>query len=401
MRVVQVAATIGPGTGVGGVAHHLEAAFTRAGVETSRHTLREAAPGWLLGLPTTGPLAKPVHALRVLWFSYGGAVTLRRRLAADPGLVALVHNDVVAGDVYVNHGILAVAMRARGRRRWWLNPLHAATFLRDRSRYRGTAHRAVVSLTSDEAAGLAATYGRVAPRSEVIGNGVDTTTYQPPSPAERAAARTWLGVPEDVDCALFVGHEPERKGLGLLLEAAATRPGLHVLVVGGDDDVVARLDTDWRGRLGDRLHLAGRLPDARVALHAADVLVLPSAYEANALVVLEALAAGVPVVATRVGAAPDLLRDGVTGALVERTAESVAAGLARVLDLRPDLRDAASAAARATALQHTWDQVARRYLALLSDVAGRIRATVPTGADGPRPPAAGRPGPRRPGTEVS
>ncbi|MEU2201899.1 glycosyltransferase family 4 protein [Isoptericola sp. NPDC019482] len=366
MRIVQVAPEIAPGTGVGAVAHHLEAAFTRAGVATERHTLAEAHGAWLP--PARGPFAKPVHALRVGWFTVVGALTLRRRLAADPDLVSLVHNDVYAGHVYVNHGILAMAMRARGRRRWWLNPLHAATYLRDRTRYRGRLHRAVVSLTTREADGLVETYGRLGAPCVVIGNGVDTEAFRPTTAHGRVTARARLGVPDDVDCALFVGHEPARKGLDLLLEAAAQRPELHVLVVGGTAEVLALVTDRWQARLGGRLHLAGRQPDAREALRAADVLVLPSSYEADALVVLEAMSAGVPVVATRVGAAPDLIDDGINGALVERTAADVAKGLAQVLGKDAAARAAGSAAARATALERTWDRVASRYLKLLTEI---------------------------------
>ena len=74
-------------------------------------------------------------------------------------------------------------------------------------------------------------------------------------------------------------------------------PQVHLLVVGGTAEMIdgARASA---ARLGvtDRVTFAGLLPDAVPALWAADVLVLPSAYEANALVVLEALACGIPVV---------------------------------------------------------------------------------------------------------
>ena len=101
---------------------------------------------------------------------------------------------------------------------------------------------------------------------------------------------------------------------------------------------------------------------------AADTLVLPSAYEANALVLLEALACGLPVVATRVGFAPELVRDGDNGFLVDRTAAAVGDRLDAVDHLDPADRARMSAEARATALRYAWPEIARRYLELVESL---------------------------------
>jgi len=376
LRILQIAPEIAPGSGVGGVAHHLEEAFERAGVPTERFTLADARGTWL---PEPGPglRGRLVLLARVVWFSTVGTALAHRRLARArraPGarVVSICHNDVLAGDVYVNHGILRVAMRARGGYVWRMvrNPLHLFTAARDAVRYRGRTHRVVVNLTSAEREALRATYPHLRAPAVVIGNGVDVTRFAPPSPAERAAARAAAGVPDGAAHVVFVGHEFDRKGLDLVLEAAADLPDVHVSVVGGTPDMLA----DVRARVArlettDRVHLAGRVPDPRPWLHAADALALPSAYEANALVVLEALACGVPVVATPVGYAPDVLDDGRTGWLVDRTVDGVRKGLAAVVALDDRARLDAARAARATAERHGWDAVARRYLALAAELA--------------------------------
>ena len=84
--------------------------------------------------------------------------------------------------------------------------------------------------------------------------------------------------------------------------------------------------------------------------HAADVLAMPSAYESYGLVVLEALACGVPVVATATGCVPDVVADGVNGAVVAGTPEDLAAGLSECSRCPPRL----ARAARATAVEHSW-----------------------------------------------
>ena len=113
--------------------------------------------------------------------------------------------------------------------------------------------------------------------------------------------------------------------------------------------------------VGERVHFAGTHGNPVPFLWASDLLVLPSSYEANALVVLEALACGLPVVSTRVGFAPDLIVDGENGFLVERDAAAIGDRLAE-LDGQP--LNAWRERARGTAEQHSWREVAARYLAL-------------------------------------
>lgn len=95
----------------------------------------------------------------------------------------------------------------------------------------------------------------------------------------------------------------------------------------------------------------------------------PSQYEAYPLVVLEALAHGLPVVATPIGPVPDLLEDGVNGFIVTADAREIRD---RVVELAGMPRDRLRSAARATAEQHGWDRIARRYLTLLEGLGARF-----------------------------
>jgi UDP-glucose:(heptosyl)LPS alpha-1,3-glucosyltransferase len=307
---------------------------------------------------------------RVVWFSTVGTRRARRYLGAHPDAVSVCHNDALAGDIYVNHGIVQAAMRARGH--YWFrmmrNPLHLFTTVRDRRRYtHAKTHRLVVNLVNDEERLLREAYPRLAIPTIVIGNGVDIERFSPPSEHARVEARTKLGLGPADRCVLFIGNEFGRKGLPALIEAVAgLGDDVHLFVVGGTPEMVrAEEATAGAVRLGARLHFAGAHPDPRPWLAAADVLASPSAYESYGLVVLEALACGVPVVATPTGCVPDVVVDGVNGAVVEGTGAAIEAGLRQVLSLD---RPTAATAARASAVEHSWSAVADRYLAVLSQL---------------------------------
>jgi glycosyltransferase involved in cell wall biosynthesis len=113
-----------------------------------------------------------------------------------------------------------------------------------------------------------------------------------------------------------IGRLDPQKGFDVLVRALALVPGLHGVVVGsGPADTELRALADATG-VSDRFLLAGHRESARSALAAFDVLVAPSRFEGLPLVVLEAMAAKVPIVATTVGGIPEALTDGETALLV-------------------------------------------------------------------------------------
>lgn len=366
--VVQVAPAIGPGTGAESVAYNLEREFQRAGMTTGRFTMTEAKGSWL---PEPGPgwRGKAALALRVVWFSTVGTGLARRYLRRRADVVAICHNDVVAGDIYVNHGILQRSMRARGNYAWRMarNPLHLFIAARDHYRYRSAAHRVVVNLMSSEDRDLRATYPHLRPRTVVIGNGVDVDHYRPPTKDERTAARARLSLePGDLAVA-FVGHEFDRKGLYVILDALAGVPqNVKLVVVGGTRDMVDAVHRSLASRgLAGRVLLVGQAHDVVPYLHAADVFALPSAYESYGLVILEAMACALPVVVTDVGCAPDVVKHGVNGLIVDLDPGSVRDAIIRLA--RADRHTMGIAALR-TAELHSWDRVAAEYVALVEEV---------------------------------
>jgi glycosyltransferase involved in cell wall biosynthesis len=166
-------------------------------------------------------------------------------------------------------------------------------------------------------AGVAATSERLAeqiraaaPRTpvHVIPNGIPLGTL--PTPAERLAARRALDLPDDAQVVAFVGRLSPEKAPEVLLQAAEGT-GMHV-VVAGEGPLRASLEA---GADRTRVRFLGFVPEVGPVLAAADVLALPSRTEGLPMAVLEAMAAGVPVVASAVGSLPEVLGNG-AGVLV-------------------------------------------------------------------------------------
>jgi UDP-glucose:(heptosyl)LPS alpha-1,3-glucosyltransferase len=391
MHIVQLAPYIGMGSGVAGVAANLEREFRAAG-----HTVESFTTATAEGLGRPRRTARHLSRNRVIrafalyrdmvWFTVVGTTRARRYLAERPDAVSICHNALMTGDVYVNHGVVSAAMQARGHgtRRMLSNPTHPFTFVRDLIRYRSGIHRTVVVLSDEEAATLERTYGRVRPEVRVIPNGVDPDRFHPPTPEERAAARAQFHLDDEDRVALFVGHEFGRKGLDVAIAALVHAPTVLLLVVGGNaqhrlDE--ARADATRLG-VAERVLFLGPRLDIPQLFAAADLFVLPSAYEANALVVLEALAAGLPVVATRVGYAPEVIVDGVNGYLVDRDPAQIGDRFEHIAAQPPG---SFAGAARASAEGHTWADTARAYLELAERIAAE-KAAAPSAPPPPRTP---------------
>jgi glycosyltransferase involved in cell wall biosynthesis len=201
--------------------------------------------------------------------------------------------------------------------------------------------------------------------TSVINNGVDADLF---TPGENVALRASLRIsPQDfvVGC---VGRLQPIKGIATFLEAAAilktASPDYRFVIVGDGDDQHTRELKELRDRLGltDEVVFAGFRADVNEVMRAFDVYALTSHSEGFSLSTIEAMASGVPVVATRCGGPEQILQDGQTGLLVENgSALAVAKGIER-LRVNPDERRRVSDAARQVVLtRYTVDAQVRAY----------------------------------------
>jgi glycosyltransferase involved in cell wall biosynthesis len=160
--------------------------------------------------------------------------------------------------------------------------------------------------------------GRLDPaRLTVVPNGVDLRRFE----AAKPIPRRFLGIPDHVHLALYVGRLDQQKGLPDLLNAAeaviSRKPDWHLALAGDGpcrDWLIEQIAT--RALLRANVHWLGRRDDIPNVLKSANVMVHASLWEGMPNSVLEAMAAGLPVIGTRVEGTEDLIVPGLTGWLV-------------------------------------------------------------------------------------
>ena len=182
----------------------------------------------------------------------------------------------------------------------------------------------------------------------VLRNGVDLELFRP---LDRVKCRERFRV--NCPTLLSVGHLIERKGHHLVIEALQKLPEF-VLLVAGDGEMQKELETlVKRCGLSDRVVFLGALSQAELveAYNAADILVLASSREGWANVLLESMACGTPVVATRIWGTPEVVQSAEAGRLVDqRTAVDIATEVRALFNKYPDRRDT-----RRYAEHFSWD----------------------------------------------
>jgi glycosyltransferase involved in cell wall biosynthesis len=187
-----------------------------------------------------------------------------------------------------------------------------------------------------------------------IPNGVALTSH---ATKNRAKTRSDLGIrPNDFVVGTVARLVPQ-KGIADLIDAAMA-PGEFKVIIVGDGEL--RLELEDRARPGgERVRFLGLRDDVPRLLSALDAFVLPSRWEGEPIALLEAMAAGLPCVATRTSGAVELLTDGSSGLLVPIADPAALAAAIRRLQSSPTLRRSLARTARRAVEGRSWDLVAR------------------------------------------
>ena len=330
--------------GAGGIEHC--SARLAAHLQARRHQVAHVCrPGGTveslchgLGVPTHGLLVRNSGDLAAAW-------CLSRVIVAQSAHIIHVHSR---RDFVPAVAAVALARRSGASPRLVLHahlakPLGALSRLSGRLFERGA--DAVIAVSDAVRRLLLATHGLDPAFVSRIYNGVDAGVCV--SAGSRARARGQWGLPEEALIVGMVGRL-NAKGQDALLSAApallARLPSLHFVLLGPDgragdhDRLAARARA---GGFGDRVVLPGPCEDVAGAMCGFDALAHLPDEEAFGMVLAEAMAMGLPTVATRVGGCPEIVKDGVTGYLVW---PGDAVGLVEAVS---DLLAAGSAARRA------------------------------------------------------
>lgn len=323
-------------------------------------------------IPTMGlgrsPLLHP-------WFSCAWTTTLRR-MVPPMDVVAGFGVDSAPGSVVwmtsVHAAWLETSKRYRnflGRTKQRLNLFHPIILTMEKRLIKLGRYRKLICLSQNEKEHLMRIYGAPQDKIAVLPNGFDEKEFNVAhATSKRKSMRDTLGYKEVDRVVIFVANEAERKGLPTLLRAlSATHvPNVRLLVVGRLSESRYIPEIQSLG-LSQRVHFVGATNQVADFFVAADVFCLPTRYEAWGLVIVEALACGVPVVTSRLAGASTAVRENETGYLLDDPGDVTE--LTRKLDLVLSGQSWAPHVISESVRKYRWSNILEEYEAILGECA--------------------------------
>ncbi len=193
------------------------------------------------------------------------------------------------------------------------------------------------------------------------------------------SVRVELNLPPDAQLIGLFARMEEFKGPRLLAEAAgrivAAYPRAHFLFVGPIDPLVQHdlITIAGKNCPADHLHFTGGRDDVQRLMSAVDMVTLPSRYEACSMAIIESMAMGKPVIATHIGGNPELIVQGETGLLIERSADALAEAVMRLLSDTAARERMGNAARNRAISRFSASVMVNQVEALYAEIAGDSR----------------------------
>ncbi len=363
VRLPRIAVVV-PKYGLVGGGERFAAELTGRLARTGRYEFHVFANRW--GAPSPGiafhkvPAVRFPRSLRPLAFAW-----LADRMIARRGFdIVHAHERVLRADVFSMHAVPHGAW-VRDVRRKRPSLFDRATISLERRMMANAGRSLFLPVSTIAADALRREYAVASDRVRVVHPGVDVERFAGPDRAAcRAEIRARHGIGESDLLVLFVGMNFEVKGLGAIIDAVAiarrARPDarIRLLVVGkGDSRKYAELARGLGH--GDAVAFAGPQADGVERYYrAADAFIMLSLFDTFGMAVLEAMAAGLPVVVSPGVGAKDVVEEGVNGYVVPAAGDSGAAAGAILAMADAEVRARLAAGASRTAARHTWDRTA-------------------------------------------
>jgi glycosyltransferase involved in cell wall biosynthesis len=315
-------------------------------------------------VPVPAP-ARP-FALAYPWFFLAGSFLVwrhRRGLVHTTGAIVLNRADTSTVHFCHRAFVRRSGRTTRARRRTAGHRINSWIWTRlslvaERWCYRPERTKSIVGVSEGVARDVEREFPKMAGRVTVIPNGVDLREFGGDTTARRRI-RERFDLDDGELVAVFVGGEWERKGLRFVIEALPRAREWRLIVV-GEGEQARYAEVAAAVGVADRVRFAGQASAVGPFYSAADGFVLPTVYEAFPLASLEAAAAGLPLLITRVSGVEELLVEGVNGWFIERDADVIADRLSRLAS-DAGLRSSMGTAARDVAARFGWEQVTDRY----------------------------------------
>jgi len=250
-----------------------------------------------------------------------------------------------------------------------LNPHHWRIVLTEKLNYKKGNYKKIVAVSYGVKKEIMQYYNVPEEDIVVIPNGIDLEEF---SAKNRSLyfekVRKEYNIPLDYFVLLFVGYEFRRKGLEFVIKAIEKLKNekIKLIVIGNDNKKPYEKLAKELGVV-DKIIFVGQQREVNKFYAVSDVFVFPTMYEAFGLVIIEAMASGLPVIISNIAGVAELITDGKEGFFINRDADNIAKKI-KILIENKNLYKEMSINASKKAEEYSWDNITKKYLELFNKV---------------------------------